>query len=130
MADMKDTQQDREKVLGPARYWQNELEQADQFERDWRERGMRVVERYRDEREGRALIGPSNSRYNILWANTETLRGALFARMAEPDVRRRFPDPNPAAQRESEACRARRNVHPRIRARIRVRPGHWHESVL
>ena len=60
MADMKDTQQDREKVLGLARYWQNELEQADQFERDWRERGMRVVERYRDEREGRALIGPSN----------------------------------------------------------------------
>jgi hypothetical protein len=98
MADMKDTQQDREKVLGPARYWQNELEKADQFERDWRERGMRVVERYRDEREGRALIGPSNSRYNILWANTETLRGALFARMAEPDVRRRFPDPNPAGR--------------------------------
>ena len=53
MAEMKDTQQDREKVLGLARYWQNELEQADQFERDWRERGMRVVERYRDEREGR-----------------------------------------------------------------------------
>ena len=98
MADMKDTQQDREKVLGLARYWQNELEQADQFERDWRERGMRVVERDRDEREGRALIGPSNSRYNILWANTETLKGALFARMAEPDVRRRFPDPNPAAR--------------------------------
>ena len=98
MADMKDTQQDQEKLLGPALYWQNELEKADQFERDWRERGMRVVERYRDEREGRALIGPSNTRFNILWANTETLKGALLARMAEPDVRRRFPDPNPAAR--------------------------------
>ena len=98
MADMKDTQQDQEKLLGPALYWQNELEKADQFARDWRERGMRVVERYRDEREGRALIGPSNTRFNILWANTETLKGALLARMAEPDVRRRFPDPNPAAR--------------------------------
>jgi len=98
MADMKDTQQDQEKLLGPALYWQNELEKADQFERDWRERGMRVVERYRDEREGRALIGPSNTRFNILWANTETLKGAVLARMAEPDVRRRFPDPNPAAR--------------------------------
>ena len=98
MADMKDTQQDQEKLLGPALYWQNELEKSDQFERDWRERGMRVVERYRDEREGRALIGPSNTRFNILWANTETLKGALLARMAEPDVRRRFPDPNPAAR--------------------------------
>ena len=98
MADMKDTQQDQEKLLGPALYWQNELEKADQFERDWRERGMRVVERYRDEREGRALIGPSNTRFNILWANTETLKGALLARRAEPDVRRRFPDPNPAAR--------------------------------
>ena len=79
-------------------YWQNELEKADLFERDWRERGMRVVERYRDEREGRALIGPSNSRFNILWANTETLKGAMLARMAEPDVRRRFPDVNPAGR--------------------------------
>ena len=98
MAEMKDTQQDQEKLLGPAMYWQNELEKADLFERDWRERGMRVVERYRDEREGRALIGPSNSRFNILWANTETLKGAMLARMAEPDVRRRFPDVNPAGR--------------------------------
>ena len=98
MAEMKDTQQDQEKLLGPAMYWQNELEKADLFERDWRERGRRVVERYRDEREGRALIGPSNSRFNILWANTETLKGAMLARMAEPDVRRRFPDVNPAGR--------------------------------
>ena len=98
MADKDDTRAEQEKLLGPSRYWQNELEQASQFERDWRERGNRVVERYRDERGGNAVIGPIASRFNILWANTETLKGALFARMAKPDVRRRFPDPNPAAR--------------------------------
>jgi len=98
MADKDDTRAEQEKLLGPSRYWQNELEQASQFERDWRERGNRVVERYRDERGGSAVLGPMSSTFNILWANTETLKGALFARMAKPDVRRRFPDPNPAAR--------------------------------
>ena len=98
MADKDDTRAEQEKLLGPSRYWQNELEQASQFERDWRERGNRVVERYRDERGGGSGIGPITSRFNILWANTETLKGALFARMAKPDVQRRFPDPNPAAR--------------------------------
>ena len=86
MADKDDTRAEQEKLLGPSRYWQNELEQASQFERDWRERGNRVVERYRDERGGGSGIGPITSRFNILWANTETLKGALFARMAKPDV--------------------------------------------
>ena len=98
MADKDDTRAEQEKLLGPSRYWQNELEQASQFERDWRERGNRVVERYRDERGGNAVLGPMSSTFNILWANTETLKGALFARMAKPDVQRRFPDPNPAAR--------------------------------
>jgi hypothetical protein len=98
MADKDDTRAEQEKLLGPSRYWQNELQQASQFERDWRERGDRVVERYRDERGGNAVIGPVANRFNILWANTETLKGALFARMAKPDVQRRFPDPNPAAR--------------------------------
>ena len=98
MANKDDTRAEQEKLLGPSRYWQNELQQASQFERDWRERGDRVVERYRDERGGNAVIGPVASRFNILWANTETLKGALFARMAKPDVQRRFPDPNPAAR--------------------------------
>jgi hypothetical protein len=97
MAEKDDTRAEQEKLLGPALYWQSELDKASDFERDWRERGNRVVERYRDER-GVGIGGVVNNRFNILWANTETLKGALFARMAQPDVRRRFPDPNPAAR--------------------------------
>mgnify|MGYP002530451593 CR=1 FL=1 len=53
---------------------------------------------YRAGRGGSGVIGPLSNRFNILWANTETLKGTLFARMAQPDVRRRFADPNPAGR--------------------------------
>ena len=94
---MAETQAEQEKLYGTALYWQRELDQASEFERDWRERGIRVVERYRDERDT-GVVGPLTHRFNILWANTETLKGALFARMAQPDVRRRFHDGDAAAR--------------------------------
>jgi hypothetical protein len=94
---MAETQAEQEKLYGPALYWQREIDQASEFEKDWRERGIRVVERYRDERDT-GVVGPLTHRFNILWANTETLKGALFARMAQPDVRRRFHDGDVAAR--------------------------------
>ena len=94
---MADTREDQEKLYGTARYWQREIDQASEFEKDWRDRGIRVVERYRDERDT-GVVGPLTHRFNILWANTETLKGALFARMAQPDVRRRFNDGDTAAR--------------------------------
>ena len=45
---MAETREDQEKLYGTALYWQREIDQASEFERDWRERGIRVVERYRD----------------------------------------------------------------------------------
>mgnify|MGYP003630589840 FL=1 len=94
---MADTREDQEKLYGTARYWQREIDQASEFEKDWRDRGIRVVERYRDERDT-GVVGPLTHRFNILWANTETLKGALFARMAQPDVRRRFNDGDASAR--------------------------------
>jgi len=94
---MADTREDQEKLYGTARYWQREIDQASEFEKDWRDRGIRVVERYRDERDT-GVVGPLTHRFNILWANTETLKGALFARMAQPDVRRRFNDGDTSAR--------------------------------
>ena len=94
---MAETREDQEKLYGTARYWQREIDQASEFEKDWRDRGIRVVERYRDERDT-GVVGPLTHRFNILWANTETLKGALFARMAQPDVRRRFNDGDASAR--------------------------------
>ena len=76
-----------------ARYWHRELELASDAERDWRKRAHSIIGLYRDEETERA-----SKRFNILWANTESLRPALYARTAKPDVRRRFPDENPVAR--------------------------------
>ena len=80
---------------GTAQYWQIELENAEKTEEEWRKRGRIVVERYRDERNIDGIGSADERKFNILWANTETLKGALFAKMAKPDVRRRFPNGNP-----------------------------------
>ena len=37
----------------------------------------------------------TSEKFNILWSNTETMKGALFARMPKADVRRRYSDNNP-----------------------------------
>lgn len=90
---MPETRQDQEKQFGPARYWLREIDQSTDHERDWRERADRVVERYRDER-GVGAASNLEKKFNILWSNTETLKGSLFAQMAKPDVRRRYADGN------------------------------------
>ena len=57
-------------------------------EKKWRERGKKVVERYRDDRSG----GYGQTRFNLLYSNVETLKGAVFSRVPKPDVRRRYVD--------------------------------------
>ena len=92
---MAETRKEMEVVQGTAQYWQMELESADQAEKDWRERGRSVVARYRDERNSDSFGAGIYKQFNILWSNTETMKGALFARMPKADVRRRYNDNNP-----------------------------------
>lgn len=75
-------------------------------EKKWRERGKKVVERYRDERSGDA----GQTRLNLLYSNVETLKPAVFSRVPEPDVRRRYVDSegnpdDPAFQERDKAER-------------------------
>ena len=92
---MAETRKEMEVVQGTANYWQIELDSADETERDWRERGRAVVSRYRDERDADSFGAGLYKQFNILWSNTETMKGALFARMPKADVRRRYNDNNP-----------------------------------
>ena len=96
-----ETRDEIEVSQGTSKYWQMELDAADAAEDDWRRRGHQVVERYRDERNVNVLTD-YDKKFNILWSNTETLKGALFAKMAKPDVRRRFPDGNPITRQISK----------------------------
>lgn len=81
--------------MGKSEAWFVEIDAALKREKTWRERGKKIVRRYRDERQIATGTTVGDSKINILWANTEILRAALYSRTAQPDVRRRFPDAKP-----------------------------------
>lgn len=79
-------------------FWTNEIDAALKAEDAWRRRGREVVRRYRDEQ----TQGAGRQRFNILYANVETIRPAVYARTPRPDVRRRYRDANPAGAMAAE----------------------------
>lgn len=54
----------------------------------------KILRRYRDERQ----TNSTQTRYNMLWANVQTLKAATFSRMPKPDVSRRFKDNDPVGR--------------------------------
>ena len=80
---------------GVVRRWLLELKLADKRESVWREKGDKVLKRYR-QKEVR------KHSFNILWSNTETMRPAIYNSLPKPDVRRRFKDEDPVGKAVSE----------------------------
>ena len=87
MSEQVESMKDYKSSADMARYWDIELNAADDEEREWRDESEDIVDRYRAGKE-MSSIG-REKKFNILWSNTETLKGALFARMAKPDIRSR-----------------------------------------
>ncbi len=95
------TETKAEDATGPdetVRYWRGELERAERAERDWTRRAEKTVERYRAEKRV-----DGQRRFNILWANTEILKPAVYSRTPAPDVRRRWLDDDPAGREAASA---------------------------
>ena len=68
-----------------------------QYEREfkaWENRVEKIIKRYLDERKATA----QTSRFNILWSNVKTLKPAVFSRLPQPDVSRRFRDSDPVGR--------------------------------
>ena len=61
----------------------------------WKERGRKILKRYKDERSSREERA---TRFNVLWSNVQTLLPALYARNPKPDVTRRFNDADPVGR--------------------------------
>ncbi len=78
-----------------ARRWKRELQLAKKRERDWLTDSEKIVKRYRGEEKKR-------NRFNVLWANTEIMRPAIYNSRPNPDVRRRFKDADPVGKAVSE----------------------------
>lgn len=74
-------------------FWLEELKRAEKAEEPWINSGKKVIELYRkgradaSEMEGKAAGG----QFNILHANTETLRPAIFQHAPQPICHRRAP---------------------------------------
>lgn len=75
--------------------WMLELSLAEKAEKDWTEAAEKAVKIY----SGNEKKAHS---FNILWANTETLRPALYNSLPQPDIRKRFDDPDPAGREAAE----------------------------
>src|SRR6266498_2009579 len=70
---------------GLVRYWLMEIDNAGQVVRDWERDAERICKRYRDEnRQSRG-----GNRFNILAANVNTMKPALYNSTPIPDIRRR-----------------------------------------
>lgn len=75
--------------------WMLELALAEKREVDWMEAAKKAT----------ALYSGSDKKahsFNILWANTETLRPALYNSLPLPDIRKRFEEADPAGREAAE----------------------------
>lgn len=80
------------------RRWTQELKLAAEEDKKWQKRGDKIVKRYRDERQG---WSDSGKRYNILWANIQTMLPALYGRTPRAQVERRWKDKDPVGRTAS-----------------------------
>lgn len=85
---------ERKKLHEVASKWLKAISKRRKQENAWRTQADKVLKRYRDERE----TDTNAAKFAILWANTEVMKPAIFARMPVPDVRRRFLTKDPVAR--------------------------------
>ena len=74
--------------------WKGMFAEYDRKYSTWASRVDRIIKRYRDENRDKSKDGGA-AKFNILWANVQTLRPAVYSRVPKPDVSRRFRDNDP-----------------------------------
>lgn len=83
---------------GWVNYWLAEIAAFGKESENYRKEGNTVVKRYRDDRQNSGGLVQQSKRYNILWANVQTIRPAIFGRAPVPVARRRYDDADPVAR--------------------------------
>lgn len=78
-----------------AKRWKLELKLADKREESWRKKAADIYKLYTPE-------NPARHSFNILWANTETLRQSVYNSLPQPDARRRYQDEDPLGKSVGE----------------------------
>jgi hypothetical protein len=80
-------------------YWKDEIDTYERMFDKFLRRGRKIMKKYKDVRTPRE---EAITRYNILWANTQTRLPALYARNPKVVVERRFRDKDPVGRVASE----------------------------
>ncbi len=82
-----------------SKYWIKELERATKKEAEWVKRAKEVEKRYADKRgRGAYQRRSSDTKFNILWSNTEVLRPSLISSTPNPEIRPRYRKKDPVAR--------------------------------
>ena len=82
--------------------WTEALRAEEKAHEDYRKYAGQVVDRYEDEERRNDTQNTDESKFNILWSNTEVLHSALYAKPPIPDIRRRFLDRDKAGKEAAE----------------------------
>lgn len=80
-------------------FWKGELGRYEVEFKPWNDRCQKIMRRYRDERDEATKF---QVRYNILWSNTQVLQPAVFSKMPQPVVERRYLDSDPIGRIASQ----------------------------
>ena len=85
------------KASRTVQHWLSVIKAYDTEFKPWQTRAGKIIDRYRDEKRLDNAENPA-VKFNILWANVQTLVPATFARLPQPDVSRRFSDRDPVGR--------------------------------
>jgi hypothetical protein len=80
-------------------FWK-EYDLSEKEHQKWKKRADKVTKRFRQETDsGDGAATPS---FNILWANTEVQKPALFSQVPKPNIQRRYKDDDPIGKQGSD----------------------------
>lgn len=76
---------------GNQRRWCAELAESKKELQHWHNQGDKVIARYRDKRDA---VDAVDRKFNLFATNVDIMKSALYGRTPQPEVRRKFDDPN------------------------------------
>lgn len=101
-ADQVETKEDLSLSKGNAglvEMWTRELENSNNYEQKWRDEAEKYFNIYKDQYNSDYN---DSKRYNVFWANTQTLRPLVFSKLPKPNITQRFTDEDEIAKIASE----------------------------
>jgi len=88
---------------GVVKRWMLEIRAADKAEKFWRKSADEALKVFASDGNDEDFAKRKET-FNILWANTETVRPALYNSLPRPDIRRRYRDKDPLGKAVAEVC--------------------------